>query len=118
VCLGMYGTKASATNIPSDQDLPAAPELVHQVHHAPVVIHIHGNLLVGLDMRQGETVPDLNLAARPGRSRLGRSDAEQGSDHSWLFRGFTGLVVQDLSEDRGVNGDEGWGSSMAAMGAQ
>jgi hypothetical protein len=97
-------------DIPSDQDLPTASK---QVHHAPVVLHIHGDLLISLDMRQGETVPDLDFAARPGGSRLGRSDAEQGSDHSWLFSGFTGLVVQDLSENRGMNGDEGWGSSVS-----
>ena len=99
-----------APDIPSDQDLPTASK---QVHHAPVVLHIHSDLLVSLDMRQGETVPNLDLAARPGGSRLGRSDAEQGSDHSWLFSGFTGLVVQDLSENRGVNGDEGGGSPVS-----
>lgn len=55
-------------DLPSDQDLSSASKLVHQIHHALVVVHIHGDLLVGLDMRQSKAVPDLDLGARPGSS--------------------------------------------------
>ena len=102
----------SRRDLPSDQDLSSATELVHQVHHALVVIHIHCDLLVSLDMGKSKTVSNLNLAARSGRSGLGRSDTEQGSNHSRLFGRFTRLMVEDLSQDRGVDGDERRSSSI------
>lgn len=55
-------------DLPPDQDLSSASKLVHQIHHALVVVHIHGDLLVGFDMRQSKAVPDLDLGARTGSS--------------------------------------------------
>jgi len=67
--MGQTVTQANARCVirrdsPSEQNLSSVSKPVHQLHHAPVVVHIQGHLLVGLDMGQSETVPDLNLAAR------------------------------------------------------
>jgi hypothetical protein len=71
-----------------------------------VIIHIHSDLLLVLNMGKSEAAPDLDLAACSGRGRLGGSDSKKRTDYSGLIAVSTGMVLEDLSENGRVNGDE------------
>jgi hypothetical protein len=101
-------------SVPSNDNLLVRPRSIHPPHqlgHRLVIIHIHRNLTLRLGMRQRKTRPDLELcdSARCGADgRIGMSDAEKGSDDAGLWGlglggGTTGVVVEDLGEDGGVD---------------
>lgn len=119
--LRVHADKVSPINdSPSDNDLlvrTASSNTTHQLGHALVVVHIHRDLALSLRMRKGETRPDFQLGYTSCRGRgrgIGMSHTEQGTDDSGgrLFRGgSSSVVVEDLGENRGVDGDSSGSSA-------
>lgn len=86
--------KGEKRNSPPHNDLVRV-DLLMEVKHRTVVLHVHLNLFRRLVMGHREAVPDLDLAFGTG--------AEEGSNHSRLFIVASKEVVEDAKESDGVD---------------